>query len=417
MTAADVVEDAVQQHPDAAVGGRGEERVEVGVVAQARVDPPVVGGVVAVRLRLEDRAEREAVGPQLRDVLQPGGQLPEPVDDGRGGVALPLGADEPQRIDVPPDDVLDPVRFRAHTTQPGIRVAGRASGRCGRAVHVGGPRDGDPVPHLDLRRPAHAYFFGFAQTDGCLYAGRGQKGRFSIELSVRDESVLHSFAALFDVYSRVSYRERRTNFGPHRSAVWSVSDLAFRRELVDLGLPSGRKAGTVAPPACPVSLPDYARGLLDGDGSVGFTRTGLPFVSFVTASRPLAEFFCAQALAVAGVHRTIGRNTRDGVFNPMVAGDPAAPFAAWLYPDGCLALERKQEAAARVAAWTRPAGMRARPAFGARRWTAAEDADVFIGSIREAAGRLGRSEKSVTIRRVRLRKAGSARSPGVRVEE
>ncbi|MGY1746773.1 LAGLIDADG family homing endonuclease [Blastococcus sp. SYSU D00695] len=264
------------------------------------------------------------------------------------------------------------------------------------------------MPHLDLRIPAHAYFFGFAQTDGCLYAGVGQKGRFSIELSVRDEAVLHAFAGLFDVYSRVSYRERTTNFGPHRSAVWTVSDLAFRRELVGLGLPSGRKAATVAPPAGPVSLPDYLRGLVDGDGSVGLTRTGRPFVSFVTASRPLAEFFCAQALAVTGAHRVPRRNTRDGVFNPMVAGDPAAPFAAWLYPDGCLALDRKRESAARVAAWTRPVGMRARPVAGARRWTAAEDADVFTGSIREAARRLGRSERSVTIRRVRLRRAGVA---------
>lgn len=263
------------------------------------------------------------------------------------------------------------------------------------------------VPHLDLEDPAHAYFFGFAQTDGSLYAGIGQKGRFSIELSVRDEAVLHSFAAMFDVHSRVSYRQRTTNFGPHRSAVWTVSDLAFRRELVALGLPSGRKAATVAPPTCRVSVRDYLRGLVDGDGSVGFTSTGRPFISFVTASRPLAEFFCAQALAVAGAHRTPGRTTRDSVFNPMVAGDPAVPFAAWLYPEGCLALDRKRQSAALVATWTRPVGMRARPASGSRRWTAAEDAAVFTGSVREAASRLGRSERSVTMRRVRLRKSGA----------
>jgi len=273
------------------------------------------------------------------------------------------------------------------------------------------------VTHLDLTDPAHAYFFGFAQTDGNLYAGVGQKGRFSIELSVRDEAVLHSFADLFDVHSRVSYRQRTTNFGPHRSAVWTVCDLAFRRELVGLGLPSGRKAATVAPPEGSVCVRDYLRGLIDGDGSVGFTRTGLPFIGFVTASQALADFFCAQALTVAEVHRTARRNTRDGVYNLMVAGDPAAPFAAWLYPDGCLALNRKRESATRVAAWTRPTGMRARPEFGARRWTAAEDADVFTGSAREAAGRLGRSERSVDMRRVRLRKAGAMRADVVALSE
>jgi hypothetical protein len=263
------------------------------------------------------------------------------------------------------------------------------------------------VTHLDLTDPAHAYFFGFAQTDGSLYAGRGHKGRFAIELSVRDEAVLHSFSALFDVRSSVSYRERVTNFGPHHAVVWTVCDLGFRRELIDLGLPAGRKSATIAPPVSPFSAADYLRGLVDGDGSVGFTRAGLPFVSFVTASQALAEFFCAQALAVTGAVRTPRRNTRDGVYNPMVARDPAAPFAAWLYPEGCLALDRKRESAARVATWTRPAGMRARPVSGSRRWTAAEDADVFTGSVREAAARLNRSERSVTIRRVRLRQAAA----------
>ena len=180
---------------------------------------------------------------------------------------------------------------------------------------------------------------------------------------------------------------------------------------VELGLPTGRKSATVAPPLTPFSVQDYLRGLIDGDGSVGFTRTGRPFVGFVTASQPLAEFFCAQALSVVGTHRTPNRNTRDGVYNLLVAADPAAPLAAWLYPDGCLALERKLEkAAALVAAWTRPTGMRARPLAGARRWTAQEDADVFTGSIREAAKRLGRSEKSVNIRRSRLREASRSNS-------
>ena len=267
------------------------------------------------------------------------------------------------------------------------------------------------MPHVDLTRPDHAYFFGFAQTDGSLYAGTGQRGRLTIELSERDESVLHSFTTLFDVYSRVSYRERTTNFGRHRSATWTACDLAFRTELVELGLPTGRKSATVAPPSGLFSVQDYLRGLVDGDGSVGFTRTGRPFVSFVSASQPLAEFFCAQALRVAGAYRTPKRNARDSVYNLMVAGDPAAPLAEWLYPDGCLALERKRTAAGLVAAWTRPAGMRARPVAGARRWTAHEDADVFAGSIREAAIRLGRSESAVNIRRFRLRLASSTTDP------
>lgn len=261
------------------------------------------------------------------------------------------------------------------------------------------------VRHIDLTNPDHAYFFGFAQTDGNHYAGTGQKGRFGIELSDRDDAVLHQFSKLFDVYSRVSYRERVTNFGPHRSVTWTVSNLAFRQELTALGLPAGKKSATVSPPVVPFSVRDYTRGLIDGDGSVGFTSTGKPFVSFVTASQALAEFFCAQALDVAGAFRSVNRTSRDAVFNPMVAGEPAVVLATWLYGTDCLALDRKREAAALVAQWTRPPGMRARPEFGVRRWTPDEDADVFNGSVREVAARLGRSEQSINIRRVRLRRA------------
>ena len=259
--------------------------------------------------------------------------------------------------------------------------------------------------HIDRTKPAHAYFFGFAQTDGSHYAGAGQKGRFTIELSGRDDAVLHAFASLFDLYSRVSYRERVTNFGPHRSATWTVNDLGFRRELVELGLPAGRKSATVAPPTGRFSTRDHLRGLIDGDGSVGFTRTGRPFLSFVTASQPLAEFFCAQALDMAGTYRSINRNTRDGVYNPMLTGESAVALADWLYGDAGLTLDRKREPALLVAAWTRPEGMRARPVLGARRWTPEEDADVFDGTVREVATRLGRSERSVNMRRLRLRKA------------
>ncbi|WP_206340102.1 hypothetical protein [Blastococcus litoris] len=266
------------------------------------------------------------------------------------------------------------------------------------------------MPHLDLTQPAHAYFFGFAQTDGSHYAGTRQRGRLTIELSECDDALLHTFTTLFDVHSRVSYRQRTTNFGAHRSATWTLCDLAFRRELTELGLPPGRKAVTAAPPITAFSVRDYARGLVDGDGSVGFTGTGLPFVSFVTASEALARFFCAQVSAVSGARRNPARNSRDGVFNPMVAGDPAAAFAEWLYPDGCLALERKHAAAKRVAAWTRPADMRARPVAGARRWTAAEDADVVNGTVEAAAIRLGRTPASVSVRRWRLRGGGDEES-------
>jgi hypothetical protein len=257
--------------------------------------------------------------------------------------------------------------------------------------------------NLDLARPDHAYFFGFLQTDGHHSEGSRQRGRISVEVSAVDVAVLHAFRTLVSpLYSRVTYRDRVTNFGPNSSATWTVCDLEFRRELLALGLPTGRKSDTVAPPAVPFSDRDYLRGLIDGDGSVGFTGAGRPFVSFVTRSAALAGFFCEQVESITGAHRTPRRNTRDSIYGLMVASDPAAQLAAWLYPPECLALERKRAAAIRVASWVRPAAMRARP-VSKRPWTSDEDDVVRRMTIREAAKQLGRSERSVNMRRWRLR--------------
>lgn len=264
------------------------------------------------------------------------------------------------------------------------------------------------MPHIDLTRDDHAYFFGFFQTDGHLAAGTRNRGRASIELSAKDVELLHAFRRLFtEVHSSITTRTRATNFAASSaSATWRVYAHSFRSELVALGVPTGRKSSTVAPPTVPFDARGYLRGIIDGDGSVGFTRTGSPFISLVSASQALAEFFCAQVLAVTGAIRVAKPNARDGVYAPMIASDPAAALAAWLYPDDCIALPRKLAAARDVARWERPAGMRARPE-SKRRWTPEEDAIALSMPIREAAARLGRSERSVNMRRWRL---GSGRT-------
>jgi hypothetical protein len=200
----------------------------------------------------------------------------------------------------------------------------------------------------------------------------------------------------------LTFRTRSTNFAPvFECATLTLCGLAARKEFLEAGLRTGRKSATIAPPAEPFSHRDYLRGLYDADGSVGFIANGMPFLSIVTASMPIAEFVCAEILRVTGVVRTARPNKRDGVMNVMITADPAALYAQWLYGDAILALDRKREAALAVAAWTRPPTMRARSMH--RYWTAEEDALIPTMSVREAATLLGRSERSVNIRRWRLR--------------
>ena len=120
---ADVVEHAVEQDAQPAPVRLRDEVVEVGVVAEPRVDAVVVGGVVAVRAGGEYRAERDTRRAEFDGVVEPFDDPAQPVLVGRRRRVGGKGADEAERIDLPPDRVLDP---------PAVRMSVRAKTRHGR---------------------------------------------------------------------------------------------------------------------------------------------------------------------------------------------------------------------------------------------------------------------------------------------
>ncbi|RKT77728.1 hypothetical protein DFJ68_1155 [Terracoccus luteus] len=258
---------------------------------------------------------------------------------------------------------------------------------------------------LDPQVPAISYLLGLLQTDGSHHGSLDGKGKVSIELAVRDLAVLQALQPHVPCYSSLRLRTRETNF----SSASSTATLAFfnqsvRRELSTLGLPPGRKARTTAPvDQSLVSSRDYLRGLLDGDGSVGITARGYPFVSFITASEAMARHVESEIERVTGARRRCGRNTRDAVFNVMVANEPAAMLAAYCWSEQDISIPRKRASASQVAGWRPPPGRR----FGAPRklWTDAEDAVLHSGSVESVARLLNRTERSVAMRRWRAARA------------
>jgi hypothetical protein len=105
---------------------------------------------------------------------------------------------------------------------------------------------------------------------------------------------------------------------------------------------------------------------------------------------------------VAGAERIIKRNARDDIYNLFYAMDAAQRLAGNLYYPGCLSLERKRTSADSIAAWARPADMRA--AYTRRRWTTAEDRILLeLNSPTAASGELGRTVQSCNLRLWRLR--------------
>ncbi len=257
---------------------------------------------------------------------------------------------------------------------------------------------------LDLRKPEIAYLFGLLQTDGSHYGSTNSKGKVSLELGARDIATLKVLQRVLPCYSSLTLRSRGTNFADnHESAVLAFFDQGVRRELEQLGLPPGRKSLTIGPPESVYSRRDYLRGLLDGDGSVGWTASGSPFVSFVTASERLSGYVEEEIREVTGAVRRTRRNSRDGVFNVMVRNGPAVTLAKFCWGgDAWPSLARKKASAGEIASWQPKPGTEHR--FGTRRraWSPDEDDVVISCRVADAAEILDRSHKSVGMRRWRL---------------
>lgn len=255
---------------------------------------------------------------------------------------------------------------------------------------------------MDLRVPEYAYMFGFLQMDAHLHQGVGQKGRLTLEINARDIEILREFQNLTPYNSTISRRTRATNFAEsYTSAVWRLCSVEARTRINQLGLPYGRKSTTIRPPQGEFSRRDYLRGIVDADGSVGYTGQGLPFVALTTASTAIASYFTRCALQVTGAERLPHRNARDGIYNILYTKEAAQLLAADLYFPGCLSLERKRTQADSLATWVRPAGMKVSPK---RRWQEREDRVLLEhSSPTTAAEELGRTVASCHLRLWRLR--------------
>lgn len=255
---------------------------------------------------------------------------------------------------------------------------------------------------LDLLKPDIAYFFGFVSGDGSLSTASRNRGKLSVELAGKDKSILVEFQKLFEsVNSVLTTRTRDTNFkNNYTSVTLSFHDLGFRQALQKAGLLPGKKAATVKTPDVAFSEHDFYRGLIDADGAVGFAAGGWPFVSLNTSSDAMLGSFEEYLERTVGAVKNTNRNNRDNTYNVVVTREHAVSLCKQLYRPGCLALNRKQELANKVMKWSRPLTMKLAPPR--KRWNEDEDNVVRLNTAEDAAVKLGRTAKSVLIRRWRL---------------
>lgn len=256
--------------------------------------------------------------------------------------------------------------------------------------------------HFRPTDPVPSYLLGFLAGDGHMRSNTRNRGAVSIELSKRDRSLLERFQEAIPVHSSLKDRARDTNFRQgHESSVLTFYDLGFRTLLHDLGIPYGAKSKIIAPPALPYSKPDYFRGLLDADGSLGVSKGNRPFVSWCTSSPQMAEALLEFIFEVTGQKKTATPNKRDSAYNISVFCENAQLLVNQMYYPRCIALVRKKEKAQGVQSWERPRTMR-QITWERRRWTPEEDQFILEHPIEESVESLNRTARSIRQRRWRI---------------
>jgi len=256
---------------------------------------------------------------------------------------------------------------------------------------------------LTLENPFYAYLFGFAQADGHLYEHSRNRGKLRIEIGEKDAEILERFQKLLPFNSSIRRRVRTTNFGAnYESVIWTVCDKRFRDCLKDWGFPVGKKSEIITTPRASYSPPDYFRGLIDGDGSLGLTASGFPFVSLVTSSPQIVGEYLNFIERVTGKSKTSLPNSRDKVYNIAIYKEDAQALVKRIYYKGCLALPRKKLKAETVLNWRRPSTMKKVP--NRKLWTIEEDNFIRANLIEVSMKELDRSRRSVEMRLWRLMK-------------
>lgn len=253
-----------------------------------------------------------------------------------------------------------------------------------------------------------SYIYGLLLADGSIYFSHSKdravdnRGRVSLEVNSRDKDIV---IKLFNLIpnSHIRERTRNTNFKKDYTTCSFVNaQKEFRDWLVDCGFPKDDKTFKAAPPKIDYSEEDFWRGFIDGDGSLGFTKTGIPFISIVTTSDLIKDSFCDYIYKHYGIIKHLNRNKRDNAYNIVLQQEDAVNLVKDLWQKDCLCLNRKAIKANQIQQWIRPEGAKKRRYR--QNWTKEQDEYILTHSLEDSMNTLHRTKGSVQTRLSRLSK-------------
>lgn len=183
------------------------------------------------------------------------------------------------------------------------------------------------------------YWVGFLLADGCI---GNSKGFAVIRLALKFEDAEHvrKFARFVGV-SEESVREfdGGTNFGRSHRVQVQFTGKELITQLAKYGVVP-RKTKTASVPPSLAHDPDFWRGLVDGDGSVGKCR-GYNTI-YLCGTLAIVEGFrdiCHIIVGFRPALRSVG-----SIFQANLGCAKATKLLHWLYYPGAVALERKANA-------------------------------------------------------------------------
>lgn len=246
-----------------------------------------------------------------------------------------------------------------------------------------------------------SYVFGILITDGNMYISKeNNKGKVRLELNIKDKDLIEKLKQVIPYYSSITYRQRDTNFKDnYESVILTISRLEFRKELIEFGYPLENKTDNASTPVKSYSEKDFWRGVIDGDGSLGFIQDGSPFLSLVTKSEKLKEAYCNFLKKNFGIIKNINRNARDNIYNITIKNEDAQLVSKFLYENSNLFLDRKFNKYQEIQKW-----IRTKKKVVRREWTEEEIEFIKTHSLAESVEKLGRTKSSIQNKKFRVTK-------------
>lgn len=188
-----------------------------------------------------------------------------------------------------------------------------------------------------------AYFLGFFSADGC-----NQKKSLSIQIQKRDSYILEPFQKLFQeegYNTNLNLNSRKIILSDSSIATYSrlrIYGKSLCDEVTSIGLPPN-KSFTLKLPIIPDEfMPDYLRGLMDGDGTISVRRKYIE-IEIYSASYSFLESIMDWLYKNSNIsHKNLKRH--NSVYRIQLYGNESLEFCNIIYNQNPnLYLKRKKE--------------------------------------------------------------------------